>query len=110
MLRRAVTFSSLLLLNSLLCQGAVVFYLEPRTSLGPKDLNDPLCQIPTKGVCGTLFGVRRNDIADPGSALTALASPPPPSQTGRLLASGVLRGTKVVGLRTEGDTTIVSFS
>src|SRR5207247_8131369 len=61
-------------------------------------------------VCGSLFGGIRDDVADPHTAVTALGATPPPAQAGRLLTTGLPRGTKVLGLRTEGDTTIVNFS
>jgi hypothetical protein len=110
MLRHRISLLCLLLSQGLVCQGAVVFYLDPRTSLNPANPNDLICQPGANGVCGGLFGFRREDLSDRISTLSALGAPPPPAQAGRFVTSGVPRGTKVLGLRTEGDTTIVSFS
>jgi N-acetylmuramoyl-L-alanine amidase len=79
----------LLLANTLISQAAVVVYLDPQ---------------------GSLFGLSRPECNDPVSALTALAAPPATNQAGEPLASGVLSGTKVLALQTEGDTAIVDFS
>jgi len=56
------------------------------------------------------FGYDHPDATDALSALTLLSTPPGPAVVGRELRSGVLPGTRVLDLKTEGDTTIVNFS
>lgn len=109
MLRYRIIFFLLLFAPSMIGRAAVVFYLDPRTSLTTAEL-EALCQTPPNGVCGGLFGFNRTEVGDAVAALTALGTTPPASQAGRILMSGVPRGTKVLGLRTEGETTIVNFS
>jgi N-acetylmuramoyl-L-alanine amidase len=79
----------LLLTHGFMCAASVVVYVDQQ---------------------GGLFGFTRPDVNDPISALTALATPPSAAEAGQELGSGVLPGTKVLALQTEGDTTTVEFS
>ena len=89
MFRIGIAFFSLWVVTSLAQGAAVVVYLDEQ---------------------GNPFGVARPEVVDATSAVAALAAPPPASETGRKLGSGVLPGTKVLALQTNGDTTVVEFS
>ncbi len=89
MIRLLVTYCCLMLTHSFVCAAAVVFYADQG---------------------GGLVGFPRPEANDPISALTALAAAPSAAESGQTLASGVLPGTKVLALQTDGDTTTVEFS
>ncbi len=59
---------------------------------------------------GAQSGYQDPNAYDAMSALTALASPPKMEVAGKALNSGILPGTKVLGIKTVGDTTIIDFS
>ncbi|HOX55287.1 MAG TPA: immunoglobulin domain-containing protein [Candidatus Paceibacterota bacterium] len=59
---------------------------------------------------GGLSAPAQPEVYDPIAALEALATPAPANASGQALELGVLTGTKVLALQTEGDTTTVEFS
>ena len=90
-LRTLATFVCLMLAHTLVCSASLVFYVD--------DQGEP-------------FGFGRTEATDEVSALQALAAVPTVSEVGKgfALSSGVLPGTRVLGLKTQGDTTTVTFS
>lgn len=59
---------------------------------------------------GANYGYQVPSAYDATTALAALASPPTAEAAGKVLNSGVLPGTRVLSITTQGDTTIVDFS
>ncbi len=90
-LRTLATFGCLMLAQTLVCSAALVFYVDEQ---------------------GELFGFDRTNATDEVSALQALATVPSVYELnkGFLLSSGVLPDTRVLALKTEADTTTVTFS
>ena len=90
-LRTFATFGCLMLAQTLVCSAALVFYVDEQ---------------------GELFGFDRTNATDEVSALQALATVPSAAEIEKsfALASGVLPDTRVLALKTEADTTTVTFS
>ncbi len=88
MLKVIIAISCLLWTHNLVCRGALVAYTTEQ---------------------GGLVAQSRPELNDPASALGALATAGV-SETGQRLYSAVPAGTRVLGLRAEGETVTVEFS
>ncbi|HOX59828.1 MAG TPA: YDG domain-containing protein [Candidatus Paceibacterota bacterium] len=88
-LRMLSAFCCLMLAQSLAYSAALLFYGDEQGGIHP---------------------VLRADVSDAVSALQTLTAVPSSQEAGGPVVSGLLPGTKVLGLQTEGDTTTVEFS
>jgi len=88
-MRSICLFAALILVCGTGAQGALVVYLTED---------------------GGMRAVNRPEVADPISAVSALANPVIDPVNGELLVSAVPPGTKVLGLRVESDRTVIVFS
>lgn len=59
---------------------------------------------------GSPYGYLHPDAYDIQTALNALPTPPTPEQAGRVLTTAIPPGTKILGVKMDGDTAVVEFS
>ena len=62
------------------------------------------------GEQGELVACYRMGITTPADALAALSAPPAAAEAGQKLTSGIPAGTKILGIKAQGQTTVVDFS